>query len=115
VDVFVSYNDIVGDYNVEFYDENGTQLTSTPNENPTDATQNYYIEVVSTGGTGWYVPVMLNYGEDRDGDGYYTMSWSADCNDADPAINPGADDSNDTDGIDMNCDGIDGYNSNYES
>jgi len=85
-------------------------------ENNTTADKTYYFEVRSNGtDIGWYVPAVVHIGEDKDGDGFYTMDWANDCNDANASINPYADDSNDTDGIDMNCDGIDGENSNYDS
>jgi hypothetical protein len=43
---------------------------------------------------------------DSDGDGF--TPGEGDCNDADPAINPGADDDPDLALVDANCDGIDG-------
>src|SRR5688500_15111143 len=43
---------------------------------------------------------------DMDGDGFTPAS--GDCNDADPAINPGAEDRPDTGLVDANCDEIDG-------
>jgi hypothetical protein len=97
------------------YDENGTALSGRPYTNTTDKAQTYYLKVYSSGGIGWYVFAATYGGVDMDGDGYYTLDWDSDCNDANASIHPYADDSNDTDGIDMNCDGIDGENSNYAS
>jgi hypothetical protein len=48
---------------------------------------------------GWVVAAP----DDRDGDG---APWHADCDDADPAVRPGADDVS-RDGVDHDCDGRD--------
>ena len=46
---------------------------------------------------------------DRDGDGYAsTLAFGPDCNDRDGAVHPGRLDWI-TDGVDANCDGLDGY------
>jgi hypothetical protein len=53
-------------------------------------------------------PVNALYGApatDEDGDGYYDEV--DDCDDTDASIHPGADDP-EGDGIDQNCDGVDG-------
>jgi hypothetical protein len=107
--------DINGSTRSKKYDENGTEISGLPRSNPTDTPKTYYVEIYSEGGVGWYVVALMDYGVDMDGDGFYTKQWGADCDDTNASIYPGADDSNDTDGIDMNCDGIDGENSNYES
>jgi hypothetical protein len=50
----------------------------------------------------------LVVGSDADGDGYFAIaSGGDDCDDGDAGINPGATDSS-TDGIDQDCDGVDG-------
>lgn len=104
------------------YDENHTEINNgTPGvyelvRNDSSSEKTYYIEVRSNGSEiGWYAPALVHIGEDRDRDGYYTMDWDGDCNDANASIYPYANDDNDTDGIDMNCDGVDGYNSSYRS
>lgn len=97
------------------YEANGTLITSGTSqmsnflENTTDTSKTYHVEFASNGvDTGWYAPALVPVGTDNDADGYYTGDWSADCNDNDPLIFPGGDDSNTTDGIDSDCDGIDG-------
>ena len=110
----------LGNYEWDIYDANQSVNNSGNGplyrriDNTTTVNKTYYFEVASNGtDIGWYVPALVHIGEDRDGDGFYTMDWDMDCNDANASINPEADDSNDTDGIDMNCDGIDGDNINY--
>ena len=51
------------------------------------------------------VSVTITVYIDDDGDG---VQPPADCNDSDPAINPGAADPLDAAGVDSNCDGVDG-------
>ncbi len=50
----------------------------------------------------------LTVGTDADGDGYFDFTTGGDdCDDSDPAINPGAIDDS-VDGVDQNCDYVDG-------
>jgi hypothetical protein len=104
------------------YDENGTQGDFGSSDmyetviNDTATAQTFKLEIRSNGSDiGWYAPAMVPFGTDADGDGYYTMDWNADCDDTNALINPGESDDNSTDGIDSNCDGIDGVNLNYQS
>ncbi len=61
------------------------------------------------------VPVTASVQEDADGDGYgSTESGGDDCDDADPAINPGAPDTW-YDGIDSDCAGNDDYDQDADN
>lgn len=97
------------------YDENGTEVINGSNwlyelvENDTDTPLTFKAEIRSNGTDfGWYVPYMVPIGTDLDGDGFYTQDWESDCDDTNPLINVDGDDSNTTDGIDSDCNGIDG-------
>ncbi len=110
-----SYNAGLNDFDWFGYDENGTEVISSNGSiyefvvNDTDAPLTYKAEIRSNGvDTGWYVPYMVPAGTDLDGDGYYTQDWDSDCDDTDALVYPGGDDSNTTDGIDSDCNGIDG-------
>jgi hypothetical protein len=112
-----SLEDVASQSSFEILDENGTVVdtgsfsTNTWLDNTTATTATYYLRVFANDGTstGGYMPAYVSFGEDRDGDGYYTMDWvgSEDCNDANASIYSGATDDL-GDGIDANCDGIDG-------
>lgn len=103
------------DYDWYAYEANGTEVDSGTADmyefvdNTTNAAVTYKVEISSNGiDTGWYAPVMVPVGTDIDGDGYYTLDWDSDCDDTNALINSGESDTNTTDGIDSNCDGIDG-------
>lgn len=113
---------IISDYFSDFnqfdwtvYDSNDTVVDDGSDgiwdeyTNDTNHSIDYVVEIAGYGGggTGWYVPAFVDHGEDRDNDGYYTMDWSADCDDTNSSRYPGATD-NYGDGIDQNCDGFDG-------
>ncbi len=113
---YQTWRNNIGSMDFALYDENGTDISGTfDGMNHSNISQTYYISVNSTGDTGWYVFSLYRYGVDMDGDGYFTKDWDGDCNDNNASIHPYADDSDDTDGIDMNCDGVDGYNSDYSN
>lgn len=104
----------INDYDWFGYDENGTEVVSGPAspyefaENDTDTSLTFKAEFRSNGSDiGWYVPMVVPAGTDMDGDGYYTQDWSSDCNDNNASIYEGATDVI-GDGIDADCDGIDG-------
>lgn len=67
----------------------------------------YEADVAGT--SGYYIPFYADLGVDLDRDTFYTQDWVQvrDCNDADASIHPSAGDSA-GDGIDQNCDGVDG-------
>lgn len=111
----------LSDYDWYAYDENGTEVDNgTPSIdetviNDTDTEKTYHMEIRSNGSdTGWYVPALTHIGEDRDGDGYYTHDWDNDCDDTNASINYGETDPF-GDGIDQNCDGVDGDNNDYDA
>ncbi len=111
-----SLKQIAHEYAYEIQDENGSIIIShvgrlwywISNTTATEAT--YYLKVFANDGSsiGGYMPAYVSYGEDRDGDGYYTMDWAGndDCNDANASIYAGATEIDD-DGIDSNCNGYD--------
>lgn len=78
-------------YSWEIQDENGSVLSDgTSNvwewiDNTTGTTATYYLKVFAGDdtSTGGYMPAYVSYGEDRDGDGYYTK----DSDDFDPDDN----------------------------
>ncbi|MEA1952964.1 MAG: putative metal-binding motif-containing protein [Campylobacterota bacterium] len=80
--------------------------------NTTDTNKVFYLEISSNGLTGWYLPTIIHIGEDNDNDGFYTKDMHGDCNDNNESINYNAVDTED-DGIDQNCDGVDGNNEDY--
>ncbi len=111
----------ITDYDWYAYDENGTEMSNGNGRiyqilsNNTDTGKTYHVEIRSNGSDiGWYVPALVKIGEDRDGDGFWTSGWSVDCDDANASINPNESDTV-GDGIDQNCDGMDGINSDYRS
>jgi len=110
----------LSDYDWYAYDENGTEVDDGSADmyedviNDTDTEKIYHMEIRSNGSdTGWYVPQLTHIGEDRDGDGYYTRDWENDCDDTNASINYGESDPF-GDGIDQNCDGVDGDNDAYD-
>jgi len=89
--------------------DSGTNGFSHRLENNTTEDWTLYLKVESDkNATGWYIPVATPLGKDEDGDGVTTKDyWSYDCNDHNASIRPGATDIL-GDGIDANCDGVDG-------
>jgi hypothetical protein len=61
-------------------------------ENNAASPATYYVvfEAADIGNTGFYVPYVLSFGTDADGDSYYTLDYylGHDCNDADLNIYP---------------------------
>jgi hypothetical protein len=102
---------------LELYDSDATTLLDSTDyqglniPNDTAAAKTFYLKFLAAGATtsAFYVPAIVDYGVDADADGYYTRDWdnSRDCNDADATVYPGAADTA-SDGIDQDCDGIDG-------
>ncbi len=60
----------------------------------------------ANGGSGRYAAVYATLDRDADGDGFVA---SEDCDDSNPAINPGAVDVCNDDGVDDDCDGVAAY------
>lgn len=119
---FIEESDGLSGYDWYAYDENSTVTNNGSGSsmyeaviNDTDSEKTYHVEIQGNGSNvGWYVPTLTHIGEDRDGDGYYTRDWTFDCDDTNASINYDASDPS-GDGIDQNCDGIDGDNINYDA
>jgi len=79
------------------------------NGNPTAQTYTVRFSGADASG-GYYVPTFSSLGSDADGDTFYSRDgdFFRDCDDSNAAINPFANDPA-GDGIDSNCDGVDGF------
>ncbi len=78
--------------------------------NETDKSVTYYFAFYAENATenGTYLPCAIFQGYDLDGDGYNTMENEPDCDDSDATIHPYMEEDSAVDGIDQNCDGLDG-------
>ncbi|PTU30467.1 MopE-related protein [Stenotrophobium rhamnosiphilum] len=78
-----------GFWHEEVYLEDGVTPSSLKNSSSSD--QNVLVKIVSDGGH-FYLPLMIDYGTDNDGDGYYSQEQDIfrDCDDNNVAINPAA-------------------------
>ena len=111
----VDFSSGLSDSKWSILEANGSVRASSTNslsrtlENNTTEDWTLYLKVESDkNATGWYVPVATPLGKDEDGDGVSTKDyWRYDCNDHNASIKPGATDVF-GDGIDANCDGVDG-------
>lgn len=93
-----------GSISYDIYESDATTLLgSSLMKNTTASPKTFYINVTGNAGD-LYVPYLIDYGVDKDGDGFYTMDWSdeRDCNDNNAAINPDATEIV-GDGIDQDC------------